>query len=100
MPEIISREQLPFVGNSYELEGYRFGAVDVSLIMVEGPPGSGPRLHRHPYAEVFVVQEGQATFTIGERTLEVGGGQIVIALPGEAHKFVNTGNGVLRQMDI
>ena len=28
----------------------------------------GTRLHVHPYAEIFVIQEGQATFTVGEDT--------------------------------
>jgi mannose-6-phosphate isomerase-like protein (cupin superfamily) len=36
-------------------------------------------LHRHPYAEVFLVQEGNATFTVGEDTIDVTGGQIVVA---------------------
>jgi hypothetical protein len=46
--------------------------------VVDAPAGSGPKLHRHPYEEVFVVQEGTATFTAGEETLEVKGGQVVI----------------------
>jgi len=35
------------------------------LIVVDARPDGGPRLHRHPYEEVFVVQEGTATFTAG-----------------------------------
>jgi len=36
----------------------------VSLHLTEGiVPGQGPRLHRHPYEEVFVVHEGQATYS-------------------------------------
>jgi quercetin dioxygenase-like cupin family protein len=41
-------------------EGVERG-VGVSLIFVDAPPGDGPRLHRHPYEEVFVVQEGEAS---------------------------------------
>ena len=37
-----------------ELQGYHLGA-GVSLIVVDAPPGGGPRLHRHPYEEVFMV---------------------------------------------
>jgi quercetin dioxygenase-like cupin family protein len=48
-----------------EFQGYRHNA-GVSLIVVDAPPGSGPKLHKHPYEEVFVVQEGTATFTAGE----------------------------------
>jgi quercetin dioxygenase-like cupin family protein len=97
-PILIS--QLPNGGSSHDLEGYRYGDVDVSIILFDGPPGSGPRLHRHPYAEVFIVQEGRATFTIDDRTVAASAGQILIALPGQAHAFINSGDGPLRQIDI
>jgi mannose-6-phosphate isomerase-like protein (cupin superfamily) len=82
-----------------ELQGYHLGA-NVSVIVVDAPPGSGPKLHRHPYEEVFVVQEGNATFTAGDETTEVEGGQVVVVPAGVPHKFVNSGTGRLRQVDI
>ena len=97
---VINREDLPFAGLSHELEGYQYGDVPACLIFFDGPPGSGPKLHRHPYAEVFVVQEGQATFTVGDATIEARAGQILIAPAGTPHKFVNSGSGRLRQLDI
>ena len=100
MPEIIVRDDLPYRGNSHELEGFLHGKAGVSVIFFDGPPGTGPLLHRHPYAEVFIVQEGQATFTVGDATIAVTGGQIVVAPAGVPHKFTNTGTGPLRQIDI
>jgi mannose-6-phosphate isomerase-like protein (cupin superfamily) len=97
---VINRDDLPFSGLSHELEGYLYGDAPASLIFFDGPPGSGPKLHRHPYAEIFVVQEGHASFTVGDAMCEARGGQIVIAPAGVAHKFVNTGSGPLRQLDI
>ena len=82
-----------------ELQGYHLGA-NVSVIVVDAPPGGGPKLHRHPYEEVFVVQEGNATFTAGDETIEVEGGQVVVVPAGVPHKFVNSGTGRLRQVDI
>jgi mannose-6-phosphate isomerase-like protein (cupin superfamily) len=82
-----------------EFQGFRHGA-GVSFIVVEAPPGDGPRLHRHPYEEVFVVQEGSATFTAGDEIVEAHGGQVVVVPAGVPHKFVNTGAGRLRQIDI
>jgi quercetin dioxygenase-like cupin family protein len=82
-----------------EFQG-RFLGASVSVIVVDAPPGGGPRLHRHPYEEVFVVQEGSATFTAGEETIEARGGQVVVVPAGVAHKFVNSGDGRLRQVDI
>jgi mannose-6-phosphate isomerase-like protein (cupin superfamily) len=82
-----------------EFQGCSHGA-GVSLIVVDAPPGGGPKLHRHPYEEVFVVQEGTATFTAGEETIEVSGGQVVVVPAGVAHRFVNSGAGRLRQVDV
>jgi mannose-6-phosphate isomerase-like protein (cupin superfamily) len=82
-----------------EVQGHNHNAA-VSVIVVDAPPGGGPKLHKHPYEEVFVIQEGTATFTAGEETLEANAGQVVIVPGGVPHKFVNTGEGHLRQVDI
>jgi quercetin dioxygenase-like cupin family protein len=51
------------------------------------PPGSGPRLHTHPYGETWVVVEGRISFTNGEETGEATAGDVVYVAPGEPHKF-------------
>jgi quercetin dioxygenase-like cupin family protein len=65
MKHVIGREDLePRGPTSYVFERYKCGATSVSLHLTEGiVPGQGPRLHRHPYEEVFVVHEGQATYS-------------------------------------
>jgi mannose-6-phosphate isomerase-like protein (cupin superfamily) len=97
---LVNRDQLVRDGNSFEFEGYLFGDAGVSIILVDVPPGDGPRLHSHPYEEVFIVQEGRATYTVGSDVVEVVAGQIVVAPEGVPHKFVNSGEGPLRQVDI
>jgi mannose-6-phosphate isomerase-like protein (cupin superfamily) len=87
-------------GDSYEFEGKLHSNTSVTFILVDVPPGDGPRLHSHPYEEVFIVQEGQALYTVGTEILEVVAGQIVIVPAGVPHKFVNTGTGRLKQVDI
>ena len=47
-----------------------------------------------------MVQEGTATFTAGEETIQATSGQVVVVPAGVAHKFVNTGTGRLRQVDV
>jgi mannose-6-phosphate isomerase-like protein (cupin superfamily) len=83
-----------------ELPGYEAGGVNVSLIFVDNLPGEGPRLHQHPYHEIFILLEGRSTFTVGSKTLDAGAGQVVVVRPGVAHKFVNSGTGRLRQVDV
>jgi mannose-6-phosphate isomerase-like protein (cupin superfamily) len=98
---VINREDLETRGpTSYVFEGYKYGANSVSLHLTDLAPGQGPRLHRHPYEEVFVLREGQATFTVDDTTLEVSAGQIVVVPAGMPHKFFNSGRGQLRQTSI
>ena len=49
---------------------------------------------------VFIVQQGRPLFTVGAETLEGQPGQIIIVPPETPHKFVNIGDGPLRQIDI
>ena len=100
LPYVIGKGELPYGTIAHKFEGYRYGDVDVSFFLVDSPPGGGAVLHTHPYQEVFVTLEGEATFTVGDATIEVGAGQIVVAPAGVPHKFVNSGSGPLRQVDI
>ena len=100
LPHVIDKDELPYGKIAHRFEGYCYGDVNVSFFLVESPPGGGAVLHHHPYEEVFVTLEGEATFTVGEETIEVSAGQIVVAPAGVPHKFVNTGSGTLRQVDI
>ena len=97
---IIQRNELPGDGSNYAFQGSRYGDTAISFILVDMAPGSGPRLHKHPYVEIFIVQEGRATYTVGADTIEVQAGQIVVAPPNVPHKFVNSGTGPLKQVDI
>jgi mannose-6-phosphate isomerase-like protein (cupin superfamily) len=77
---------------SGNLKGEDHGAT-ISLILDESEPGHGPRLHRHPYDETWVVIEGTLTFQSGEERLSAGPGDIVIVPPSVPHKFTNDGPG-------
>ncbi|HEX8917459.1 MAG TPA: cupin domain-containing protein [Chloroflexota bacterium] len=93
---VVERDQL----RDSEMQGRDYGGANVSLIFVDVDPGEGPRLHRHAYEEIFIMLEGQSTFTVGTDTVIARRGQILIVRPGIAHKFVNSGEGRLRQIDI
>ena len=99
MTRILNKGDLPHSETAYEFQGDDHDA-GVSFIVIDAPPGSGPKLHKHPYEEVFVVQEGTATFTAGDDVIEASAGQVVVVPAGVPHKFVNSGAGRLRQVDI
>ena len=92
---IINPDDLPHTEHAHELVGAHFG-VPISLILVHSGPGTGPAMHRHDYAEVFVLEQGTATFRVEYAEFVAQPGQIVIAPPGAYHGFTNTGSGQLR----
>jgi quercetin dioxygenase-like cupin family protein len=97
--QILKRDQLPWSAVAHELVGAEHG-LDITILFVDAPPGRGPALHRHPYAEVFIVQEGEATFVVDGQEQIARAGDILIARANQPHAFVNSGAGPLRQIDI
>lgn len=97
--DVVRIESLPDTGNSRRFDGSAHAA-PVSFFLLYTEPGEGPDPHQHPYAETFVVQEGRATLTIGDETIEIAAGDIVVAPANVPHAFVNSGPGVLRTVNI
>lgn len=84
---------------AHRFEGRDHGS-PVSFFVTAHPPGRRVPLHRHPYAETFIVQAGVATFTVDGETIEAPAGRIVVVPAGAAHGFANNGHDVLRQVSI
>ena len=95
-PAVIPFDELEPTEHSHELVGAEHGEVPFSVILVHSRPGVGPKLHRHPYPEVFIVESGQATFQLGDESVVVEGGHVVVGPPDVPHGFVNSGTGELR----
>jgi quercetin dioxygenase-like cupin family protein len=97
---ILERSELPHDGQTFEFEGIHYQNTEVSFIWVDMSPGGTIRLHKHPYKEIFIIQEGVATFTVGLETLEAHAGQIIIVPADVPHKFMNLSDRQLKQIDI
>ena len=95
----INLDQLPFVGMSHEFVGQTQGA-PFSAFIVKARPGQGPPVHKHPYVEVAFTIEGCATITVGDEQREVKAGGIVVIPADTPHRFVNSGDTLLRQIDL
>lgn len=95
---ILVDELAPSPGKTARFEGHAHGA-SVSFFVSRVSEGHGPRLHRHPYEETFVIHEGSATFTVDGQTIEAAAGSIIVVPPGAAHKFVAGPDG-LRSVNI
>jgi quercetin dioxygenase-like cupin family protein len=94
-------EHVTGVGRTGErsFEGGALGA-GVCVIRVDMAPRDGPRLHRHPYEEVFVVLEGDVEFTAGDEHVRATAGESLVVPPDTPHLFVNAGEGRLRLVAI
>lgn len=69
------------------IEGWSIGS-SVSIIReVNAVDGSGPRLHRHPYVETFVIMGGRARFVVGEEERVGAAGDVLVVPPMVPHKF-------------
>jgi mannose-6-phosphate isomerase-like protein (cupin superfamily) len=98
MPTVIPFDDIRLSPSAALFEGKDEAAV--SIFITRHPHGRGPDLHHHPYAEVFVVEEGTATFTVGDEQIEVAGGHVVVVPPETVHGFKNRGEEELRVIGI
>ena len=74
--------------------------VPVSIFVTRYERGRGPDLHVHPYPEVFVVEAGTATFTVGGEELTVAAGHIVTVPAETPHGFKGAGDDELRVVSV
>ncbi len=70
-----------------ELEGRRFGTNASVMFYTTDQIGNGPRLHKHPYDEIFIVGQGRALFTVGDQQFEAAAGQIIFGPANIPHKY-------------
>ena len=75
------------------LEGTSYD-VDVSYIHLSTTRVDvGPPLHTHPYAEVILIRQGRAMFTLGSEQFVARAGQTLVIPPETPHRFRTLGPG-------
>jgi quercetin dioxygenase-like cupin family protein len=87
----VNADKLPGNEVSRTFEGGQHGPASVSFFLVHNWPAQGPKLHRHPYDETFVILEGRVLVQVGDESIEGGPGDIVIGPPNVPHGFTNLG---------
>jgi mannose-6-phosphate isomerase-like protein (cupin superfamily) len=87
----------PWRGN---VEGKTLNAQCTVLAYGNETPGEGPRLHVHPYDEIFIVVAGNARFFVGETVIDATAGDVLLGPAGVPHRFENLGPGRLQTIDV
>ncbi len=85
---------------SSEMQGAAYGTRTSLIFNHLQQDGEGAALHRHPYAETFVIWRGQVMFTDGRSNTVARAGQIVIVAPQVPHAFRAIGGEPVEMLDI
>ena len=96
----VRQADLPLIGNSHNFVGADQGGTGICSFLYDGPPGSGPGPHRHPYDEVQFIRGGRARYVVAGQEFEAGAGDILVIKAGEVHSFTVIGDEHLVQVDI
>jgi mannose-6-phosphate isomerase-like protein (cupin superfamily) len=74
---------------------------DVSVIVIDTEKaGAGPRLHRHPYSETFVLVDGEVHFWVGDDDFVAHSHSVQVAPPMAPHRFEVTGTSHVHMVAI
>ncbi|MEE4242676.1 MAG: cupin domain-containing protein [Desulfopila sp.] len=101
-PPILHRKDWASHGHLWKghFQGKDIGTNVTVLFYSTEELGVGPQWHFHPYDEIFIVREGNALFTIGDRKIEAKAGDILLGPANIPHKYENIGPGMLETTDI
>ena len=80
-------------------QGGAHGA-NVSFFIVKFSPGRGPRKHRHPYEEIFIILEGEVEAMVDGETKTLSENNIVIIPAGSWHEFKNRSDKITFMVNI
>lgn len=94
--ELIEQATLP----DADFEGYLHGSTVSVMFERISRDGAGPRLHRHPYTETFILRSGRALFRVGDDEVVAVGGQILVAPAGTPHRFTVIGPEVYEAVHV
>lgn len=90
---------MPYGSELAVFNGFEHDA-NVSFFLVNFSPGVGPKKHRHPYEETFIILEGAIEAVIEDKTYTVTAGSILIVPPNTWHEFSNQTDKIVMTVNI
>jgi quercetin dioxygenase-like cupin family protein len=80
-------------------QGFEYGA-SISFFVVQFSPGKGPKKHRHPYEETFVILDGEIEVIVDDQTQTVSTAKIVMVPANTWHEFKNRSDKLVQMVNI
>ncbi|HEX6355560.1 cupin domain-containing protein [Actinophytocola sp.] len=102
--QVIKKNTLSTVVINGEVGAYVFDGSDhgvsTSAFIVDVPADLGPRRHKHPYEEIFIIVEGSVRIEADGETVDAGTDDICVVPADTPHAFSNLGPGRARMVNI
>lgn len=76
------------------------GAPNFAMRMFELEPGGHTPLHTHPHEHEVFILEGDGTFVFEGQEHPFGAEYVIFVPPNKEHRFMNTGDSLLRMLCI
>ena len=86
-------------GDAATFQGFEHGA-NVSFFVVEFSLGKGPKKHRHPYEETFIILDGEIEVIVDGEIQRLGSDIIAIIPAHTWHEFKNRSERATRLVNI
>ncbi|MFJ6676157.1 cupin domain-containing protein [Actinosynnema sp. NPDC091369] len=103
---VFRKDGLPTVRIGGEVAAHIFdgglhGGLGASAFIVDlADVGTGPPVHTHPYAEIFIVLEGAVRLVAGDRAVDATPDEVCVVDAGVPHSFTNAGPGRARLVNV
>jgi quercetin dioxygenase-like cupin family protein len=71
------------------------------MVLNEIAPGTTPpNTHSHPHEQLVYIVQGEGNFVLGDETLAMKAGDLLVVPPNVPHTFKNTGSQACLNLDI
>ena len=86
-------------GQVATFHGFEQGA-NISFFIVLFSPGKGPKKHRHPYEETFIILDGEIEAIVDGETERIGKDTIAVIPANTWHEFKNCADKPVHMVNI
>lgn len=77
-----------------------FSGKNSMIVLNEIKPFAQPALHKHPHEQITYILAGECEFILGQETIHMNAGDVVLVPPDIQHALRPLGNETLLNLDV